>query len=227
MNLVQLTEDLRFECGATGATLTTVQSVTGEMLQLKKWIADSWVEIQNLHDDWVFNRVEISKAVTAGQQTRTLSDLAISDLREWKKDEFRIYTTAIGRDDEGDLVYESYLDFRDEYLRGPALSMSGRPSRITVDKDDSIILGPSPDTGYTVLGTYYKQAQVLDADADTPSVLLAQFQRSIVTKAMMKYGAYNASPEIYDRGKKEYNDLLFKMRIRYRPQIRFGTGWGA
>lgn len=228
MNLVQLTEKLRTECGASGQVLTTVQNVTGETRQLRDWIIDAWTEIQNGEEDWTFNRVEISKDITTGQQKRTLTQLLITDLRDWKRDEFRMYTNSVGQDDEQDLIYASYLDFRDEYLKGTGLQQVGRPWRISIDPaDDSLYFGPNPNTSYKLLGTYYKTAQVLSADADAPTSIMAQFHMAIVYAAMMKYGAFNGAPEVFDRGKNGWNDFEFRLQNKYKPAVRFASGWGS
>lgn len=227
MNLVALTESLRTECGASGQVITTVQSVYGETLQLTNWIIQAWKIIQELHPEWSFLRTEFSKTVTSGQRSRTLTQWSITDLAAYNLNEFTIYETAVGTDNEQDLHYESYLDFKDEFLKGTGLNQSGRPHRVSVDEDDTVWLGPNPDTGYTIKGAYQRTPQILAADADEPAGIKSNFHDIIVSRAMMMYGAFNSAAEVYDRGKNQYNASLFQLENKYMPQIRFGSGWGS
>ena len=51
MNYLQLVNRTRVECGITGPTLTTVQSLTGEAARIANWVTSAWVDIQTSKED--------------------------------------------------------------------------------------------------------------------------------------------------------------------------------
>jgi len=62
----------------------------------------------------------------------------------------------------------------------------------------------------------------MTADADIPA-LPAQFQMAIIYRAMMSYGAYEAAPEVYQRGELEFGKLMRRMTADRIPE----TIWGG
>ena len=97
------------ECGVhhTSTQLpTTVVVQTGELLRIVEWVSEAWFTIQNLHDDWRFQRREATFATVAGQAEYTLAQCGLSGstFQGWVQGTFRNYLTATG------FPSEAYMD---------------------------------------------------------------------------------------------------------------------
>ncbi len=102
MNYVQLVNTLMQECGASGSALTTLKNVTGEAARHANWIAQAWLDIQSLHQDWEFLRSSCAFPTVAGQDYYPLSQTNASNFGMWDLNTFRNYANP-----EGSLVLGS------------------------------------------------------------------------------------------------------------------------
>ena len=74
---------------------------------------------------------------------------------------------------------------------------------------------------YTVNGEYYKTAQTMTANADTP-LIPERFHMAIVWRALMLYGAWAAANEKYAHGQNEFQKLMFQLEYDQREDMTFG-----
>jgi len=93
MNYLQLVNRTRVECGITGPTLTTVQSLTGEAARIANWVTSAWVDIQTSKEDWLFMREPVTFNCVSQQQFYTPTQAGIgSTFANWKRDSFRCHS---------------------------------------------------------------------------------------------------------------------------------------
>lgn len=121
-------------------------------------------------------------------------------------------TTFVGLNTE---IFMSFIDYdwwRDGYEYGALRQTQTRPTVISIAPNKALALGPFPIAGYTVLGDYYTVPSEMTLDADIPA-MPTQYQMAIVYRAMMSYGAYEAAPEVYQRGQIEFDKLIRRMTI--------------
>lgn len=130
-------------------------------------------------------------------------------------------TTFAGLKSEIFMGYIEYESWRDGYEYGALRQIQTRPDVITITPDKSIGVGPFPIDGYTVVGDYWRVPSEMAANTDTPS-LPTQFHMAIVYRAMMSYGAFEAAPEVYQRGEKEFNKLMHRLHFSQMPEITVG-----
>ena len=219
---IQLCTKLRTECGVSGTNTSAVTPTpTGEWARMVGWIIDSWVEIQEEQPDWEWMRKDVVFNTVAQQSTYIPTQANVTDLGSWKERSFRAYLTSAGIGSEQLLGFKDYRVFRDYYLLSTRKTTYARPTEITVAPNKSLILGLIPNDVYTVSGEYYKTPVILAADADIPDMPV-RFHNAIVYKAMMKYGAFEAASEVYDRGEKELKTMLNKLRMDQLPKMRRG-----
>lgn len=213
MNLLQLTNRLRQECGISGDDLSTVVGVTGEAQRCRDWIVQAWTEIQEEHREYDWMRKEVSFDTIAGQQAYTPSDpipvgIALTDFGHWDIDSFRCYLKSIGVANEMFLTKMDYAQFRDHYIFATFRTTQSRPISIAVRPNDkALLLGPIPDFVYTVVGEYFYDPITLSLDADTPA-MPSRYHMAIVYRAMQSYALYEAAPEVMTRGQTGYSELI-------------------
>ena len=222
MTFLELCKRLRSEAGIAGSGPTSVASQTGELLRVVDWIKDAYRDIQDRRQDWDFLRNDFSfSASVAGGAT--YAKTVVTNLANWKHDErdsFRCYLTATGVNDEQWLVFEPWDKFRSTRLFGANRNNSGRPLYFSIKPDKSVMLWPTPDATYTIVGEYYKTATEFSVDGDEP--LFDRHHMAIVYNALMRYAAYVAEPALYARGEAEYKKLIRKLERDFSHNIMLG-----
>ena len=114
MTLVELIDALRIEAAASGSAVTTAQgSLKGESERLRKWIIDSWKDIQRKHTNWRFLFVESSYTLTENESTLDPTEYEADEVAEWHTDSFRIAPAGGTKKDSQPLCFWDYWEFRD------------------------------------------------------------------------------------------------------------------
>lgn len=223
MNFLQLAKRACIECDDIPASqLITVANQTGELQRVINWVNAAWIDVQSARGNWPWMRKSITPFSTvAAQAIYTAANAGVADLNEWKRDSFRVYTTAAGMASEQSLEFWDYEDWRDLYQFGSMRTSQGIPSVVTITPGNSLAFGPVPTGDYSIVGDYYSQPIGMVADSDTPS-MPAQFHMAIVHRAKMFYGAFAPSPEHYDSGEKEFNLMIARLRQHLAPEFRIG-----
>ena len=228
MTFLQLVQRLREKSGSVGTGPTAVTAQTGESLRLVNWVNEAWTEIQARSPHWKWMRKDFSFQTAASKifylPTITAGEVGIADFGRWHdQDTFRMYRTSLGRADEQYLVPWDYQTFRDSYDFGIQSTILNRPSVWAErDKDQAILLGPTPDAIYTVTGQYQASPSVLAADADLPG-LPAEFHMLIVYKALMLYAEYEAAAEVFSANQKAYDRMYSMLEDDQLEGISFGA----
>ena len=228
MNYLQLCQRMRQECGISGTGPSTVVSQTGNLKRIVDWVNTAWIDIQTSHQDWDWMRASASFPTVSGQAIYELGTgtgtvgIAAANFGKWDRDTFRNYDTSVGTNSEVFMGFIQYDTWRDSYFYGAQRLTTTRPIDMSITPSKGIALGPPPTAGYTITGDYFYAPLDMTADADVPA-LPAQFQIAIVYRAMMSYGAYEAAPEVYQRGELEFGKLMRRMTADRIPE----TIWGG
>ena len=218
MNFLSICQRLRQEAGLSGTGPASVLSQVGEMKRIVDWVASGYEDIQNLHATWRFLRTDFSFPTIANTQDYTPAAVVLTDFSEWIKNDIRIYSSAT---DESQLEYHPWEIFRQAFFFGSQRTQTGRPSVVTVKPNKALALWALPDAVYTVNGEYYKSAQVMSANADTPAIP-TKYQMIIVWKSLMHYGAYAGAEEKYAHGSNEYKKLLSMLEYEQLEDFTYG-----
>jgi len=219
---LQLCQAVRQEAGISGTGPTSVLNQTGEMKRVVDWVARAYRDVQNLHRNWDFLLSDFTFPTIVGNQEYTPEAVSLPEHQTWKTDSFRIFENARGWDDEVWLRYYPWQDFRDIYIRSGNRDATGRPLAWTIRPTDSaVVLWPLPDVAYTIVGEYYKRAQVMDGN-DTSPIFPQQFHDVLMWRALTFYGGFESAGEVYTLAKSEYGDTLSKLRRDQLPQITVG-----
>lgn len=214
MTFLELVQELQERCGVVGTSVSTVVAQDGENQRLVNWINNAWLDVQRRHK-WNFLYSDVSFQTQSGTYIYTngaagAGSTGVEDLGKFDMDSFRCYVTADGQDGEHYMTDVPYDWFRDTYEFGNGLNLSGKPYIISCRRSDrALLLGPNPDAIHTVYGKFWKMAEKMTvADASTPTGLPEELHMMIVYKAMVKYGMYEAAPEVVQEGRDEYASML-------------------
>jgi hypothetical protein len=227
---LELVQDLFAEVDLTSASSpTTLVGATGEIASLARWVKTAWTEIQGrnggtwrfLRRDFTFQTVSGTDTYAYGSVTDVDAAAVISRFRRWHVNDpnnpAKCYLTSSGIGTQYWLRYLAWESFQTLYKIGT--QNNSTPAHITVNPQDELVLGPKPNGIYTVTGEFYRSAQVLSANSDTPE-MHSDYHSLIVYKAMEKYGAANAAQEVMYRGEKEGGAIMKQLEATQRQGIR-------
>lgn len=221
MNLLQLVNQTRVECGVSGPALSTAQSQTGESGRIVAWVVQAWTDLQTSKEDWLFMREGFNFNTTADVWEYSATAAGLSNFGNWKRDSFRCSTAGQDYRDEQLLNYMEWTTFRNLYRYANMRNTKARPVVVSIKPNKDLAFGSIPDAVYVIDGEYYTQPVTLSADSDTP-LLPARFHMAIVYRAMMYYAGYEAAPEVMARGEFEYRRLYMRMEIDQLPTLISG-----
>lgn len=225
MTYLELVQRLRIETGYTNTGPNTLVGVSGAHERATAWIATAYTELQNRHD-WRWLRKTFTLNTTSGTAAyagsdATDSDGAVTRLKRWRLEDPwnppKCYLSSAGVGTEGWLAFLPWEHFRSIYRVGA--QNNGHPRHVTIDPDDNLVLGPTPDDIYVVSGEYHRTAQVLSVNADTPE-MPSDYHMAIVYAAMGKYGMYDNAPETATRARVEGRSILRQLEATQLPKMR-------
>ena len=221
MNLLQLVNQTRVECGVSGPTLSSVQNLTGESARILAWVQQAWIDVQTSKEDWLFLREPFEFNTVAQQWEYTPANAGLTNFGNWKRDSFRASSVNNLYRDEQLMNYMDWTTYRNLYRYANMRNTYARPVVVSITPNKDLAFGSTPDQAYTIVGEYYTQPVNLSADTDIPGIP-DRFQMIIVYRAMMYYAGYESAPEVLSRGDYEYRRLYSRMEIDQLPTIVSG-----
>jgi hypothetical protein len=221
MTFLQLAARLRQEVAGNGTGPSAVTGQTGELKRIVDWIATADEDVQRMFNQWKFmvGSFTLNTVADDGSYTAADCNTPITDLREWRKDSFKIYLSSGGVGTEVPLDFIDYQDWYEIYNTGS--QTSGSPVCFTIGNDMSIKLGPKPNAVYVLSGEYQKSVDTLAANDDVP-VYPAEYHMLPVYLGMMSYGRYTGASEVYQDGQRLSKKMIMQMRRTQLPSIRMG-----
>lgn len=238
---LDLCQRAAIECGVASNTaiataLPTIIGATGSLGRVVNWVGDAWTDIQMDRDDWDWMRSSqilgngVSFTTIAGQFSYPLGTgagtvgVTAANFGKWDRETFWSYTTANGFADEINLGEVPFDVWRATYMSNANRNVRTRPMAFAVGPDQSINLGPNVNALYTVTGDYFVAPTEMTVDADIPTGLPLRFYMLIVYRAMIKYGEYEAAPEVVQRGTEENAGMYAQLLGARAPRISWGGG---
>lgn len=221
MTFLEMCQRLRLEAGISGSGPASVIGQAGQLDKVVKWILSAYENIQNMYATWDFLRTDFTFSTIANIQNYTSTAVDLTDLATWKAKENSDLTIYSSVSDEQYLTVVSWDEFKAIYMFGTSRSQTERPTVAAIKPDNSMSLWPIPNAVYTVTGEYYKAAQTLTINTDTP-IFPSQFHMAIVWRALMYYGADYAADEKYAHGQNEHKNLLKKLEKDQLPKFSYG-----
>lgn len=224
MNFLDLCKRLRQEAGGSGTGPASVTDQTGFDKQIVDWIATSYEFIQNLHPTWLFLRKDFEFDTTIGKREYSIADTGITDLRNWKIDQYgdiRYYLKSSGVNAEQYMQFLIWDDYKQIYLFGSTRNASGQPQFCSIHPDKSLDFYLVPDAVYTINGEYWRTPDVMTANTSIP-IFPDEFHMIIVWYALTLYGAFDSAEEKYSQGRNEYRKMKLALEFDQLPVVSYG-----
>jgi hypothetical protein len=222
MNFLSMCQRLVKEAGIPGSGPATTSNQSGILKSVVEWIQSADEDIQNLHSDWQFLVRCFEFSTTSGQQVYTPIEAGVSDLNQWRCNDYDQISCRIAYSDEQFMIPLSWREFKRIYLNGTYRSVAGRPQFFAIQPDKSMVLYPIPDAEYSIAGEYSRKAQTLTNNTDEP-LYPSEYHMIAVWRALMFYGAYDAADERYKHGQNEYRRILSALHADQMPSISWGN----
>jgi len=216
---------------ASSATIpATVTGQTGNLLDAVDWAADAYTELQNSKETWRWLRSKFSISTIAMKEEYAPEDCfdtrlsaTLTRLSRWSvSDPYnspKCYLASSGVGAQYFLQYISWDAFCALYRIGNITNAA--PCHITIDPQNNIILGPTPNDVYTVTGEYQMSPQILANDGDIPE-MPKQFHMLIVYEAMRKYAGDQLAQEAMVRATNEGGAMRSHLELNQLPSWRQG-----
>ena len=227
MNLLQIVNRARIECGVSAVALLSFASLAAADLRMFNWCCQAWEDLQLANTDWEFMKIPFTFPTIAAQQLYTPTQAGAPTAMDWKRDTFRNYSTVAGFGDEMILPFMDQETFRNVYQFGNMRVTTGRPVAFTIDPTSrGLLIGPVPLAGYTVVGEYFRGPTTLAVAADDPSApgndLPARWHMLLVWMAAQSYASYEAAPEIKQRADHEASRLFSQLETEQSTPVTWG-----
>lgn len=213
---LELCNKLRDLTGITGSSLNTTVSQTGMNKKITLFIADADEWLQKLYSDWKFLAETAIITTVSGTDEYTLSDLSITDLNIWDKDNFFINPGTADYRKLNNLLYDTWR--KSNYRLG--VKVSAEPTEFVIKPDNSLVFIDKPNAAYTIWADYYKKPARMTAD-DSTSSIPAQFEMAIIHKAKMYQAEYFEDVSLYNSAKSDFVvefDSLCANQLPYRSE---------
>jgi len=220
---LDLVNDLERESGTIqkGSRLSTVVGAPARQEKMVEWVAEAWRMIQLERTDWPWMRGEFEGPLAASVQRYSGNALGIVDFGRWVRrsrdyQPFTVYDPDVGRKDEQRALYSDWICYKDRWDRG--VHDWNRPTEVAVSPDGMLCVGATPNKAYRLRGEYYRRAQILTLNTDTP-ICPEEHHMLIVWRAMMLMGDHDESPITIQTAKSKYDAGLRAMVNTSMPEV--------
>lgn len=211
MTFLELCQMVRRESriGVTGPG--TVAGQIGPLGDIVSATANAWLEIQNLHDTWLFMQNQTSSTLTIGQDTYYPNELnALNDSMS------RLVRMYVADKEIKVIDWDSLITLQ---RKNPGIS--GVPMYVSVSPlTNQIVFYPKPEEALAIEMSYQTNPQPLVLDQDTPNILSA-YHPMIAWKAVSDITANESDFVIYQKAFEKYDNYLSKAQVNYLPRITY------
>lgn len=233
MNLLELVQTLHREARLPGSPPSGLEGLSGRALDLLNWTIEAWNDVQRekegrwkwMRKGFTLDTVADNGSYAYGACTDVATAAPIARFRAWHLDPEEpplIYLVSEGKQSERELAIASWQGFRYTYVRGT--HTAAPPGYLSVDVDNNLRLGPTPDGVYRITGDYWLSNQVL-AKADDEPEMPADFHMLIPYRAITKYAYNTVSRDALARAQAEGTPLFDALVANQHFGLFAMKGW--
>ena len=229
MNYLQLVQRLHRESGASGNGPTTIVDATKEHLQMFDWVADALRELEARPLDlrWMRRRATIATvaALTSYAPRAAIVDggLGLTNFGRWRPESDEWVPKCQDPADASrtwDLEWMTLDQWRECYVH--STQAPGSPIAWSVDDDNSLLIGPTPDAVYSIRMEYLRKPQEL-ADNDDEPEFDADLHLVLMWRALVEVGKADNAPDVLARAQTNYGRLEDNLLSRYTRRMTWGA----
>lgn len=201
-------------------TLSSVVA-TGYQATLVDHVANAWVDIQSLRDDWVFLKRNITLTTVIGQTEYTITDLLANPVSSIGK-----YRGIIDSNNSVllNVTYDDYL------LDDVANDDAGEPSKYAIHPTTQSVWINPPDAVYNLDVHYYRKPFVMSKNTDVPLVqsnnteAVTLVEYAIVYQAVVDFGIFMDRGGLYHGYNAKANAAIGSLMREQCPAKRIRVG---
>jgi hypothetical protein len=193
MNFLQLCQKANTLSGLQGV-VSNAATATGYQATLVEFVAQAWIDIQDLRKDWPFMRDSVSFTTTASQSEYTLLQIFGVDVSQtiarWVPNmilyiDSNSYSTALLQ-----YTYDQYV------YQDIAQQDTGLPNRYAEDPVDKHLYINPPDSTYNITAHFYTLPVRLSGNTDTPTLPLS-YHMLIAYQGAAHMAAYMGNSNLF------------------------------
>lgn len=197
MNFLELAQECRSLSGEGGTGPADVATASGIEARIVSYVKNAWIDIQTHPKKWKWMW---GRYLVSGSPLQTIAntrEYVLTGVRNVRVNSFKSYLTATGVSDRQRMVWTPWQNYDARY--GIVQETANRPIQVTRQPNGDLVVYPKADAVYSIEFEYFKTAQVLAANADTPD-FHSDFHQLIVYEALKRYGKAEDAPEIIKLG---------------------------
>jgi hypothetical protein len=199
MTYLEMVKKLRRDIGIQGSGPTTVTNQTGNYERLVDYVADADGEIQCMFEDWDFLRTTVRFNTLASTSTYTTAAISAGTVGKWDTESFVFKPETTEYRPLSEMDFHEWKNSGDRY----AVNTENEPTQFVIDKNESIILIPTPDAVYSIEAEHWVSPTRLAANTDV-SILPVRFHQIVLELATVKYGAYDENEALISAANYQY-----------------------
>lgn len=203
MNFLELAQETRRLSGVGGTGPVNVELANGIELKIVNYVANAWLDIQAHPKNWKWMWADYEVLRDPGPGSDPLQTIidtreyALIDVDWLRVKTFRSYLTSAGIDDRQRMTFVPWSRFRQRY--NVVNEDAGRPVQVSREPSGDLVVWPKPDAIYSIEFEYFKNPQLLVANADTPE-MPEKYHMLIVYEALKRFGKAENAEEILALG---------------------------
>ena len=210
MNFIQICQEANRLAGMQG-TISTVATATGYEYTLVRFVAQAWIDLQNLRKDWPFMKSDVTFNATVGKTEYSLSDIGATDVARW-----HLITYTDSDSDQQPLQEFSY----DRYILDNKVNDSqGSPAIYAVDPVDKHLYLNPPDTTYSMTCYYFTEPVELTTASQEPS-LADSFHMVLAYLGAAHMAAYMGNGNLYSELRFRADQMIGSLMRSENPAKR-------
>lgn len=197
MNFLQLCQRLRQETGISDSGPSNVTGQTGDMKRIVDWVNESWVRLQGMRPNWNWMWKLGEVEIPAGVKIIPMNDRLIPDT---------VYV------DGTPIRVIAYPEFR-EITRQNSV-----PNVVAYRPDGALAIGAASANARLMSYEAYREPQRFTQGINAP-FMPEPYHMIIVWAALMEYAIYDEAPELIQKARLNYEQLLAELTANTLPTI--------
>lgn len=226
MTFLELVQRAAKQAGHGTLNIQTVANQTRKAGMFVDWVAEAWIQLQQMQP-WSFMRTSTTIPIVAGTRVYAMTDLSITNLKEWcKSSDAAAYLTLKIGDNYTRVRELERQDFIDRFERGAIETR--QPAYFCMTENYEIALDAIPIADGTLTGYYWRTASTLVNDDDEPG-MNEDWHNAIVGLALKEYAEYDEAPSVMTKGRRIFASAYERMCEDALPEFKISASpmaWG-
>lgn len=203
MDFLSLCQRVRQETGISDSGPSQVTGQTGDFKRIVDWTNEAFMRLQSYRDDWNWLWTTDSISIAEGEAVYSVPSTMANIIVE------SVYANGVRLDP---VAYSDYRAHNQTIDSGTATAFTIRP-------DGRIALNALPDAALTMTFEGYREPSYFAEGISVPP-FKSRYHMVIVWDALMEYALFDEAPELFQKAKANYDELLAELVADTLPEIK-------